>query len=140
MSIENFKCEFFFIINNELFYKKNIKPIMFSNKNISHVIDKTKIKYKFIFDEIKLSNDIQYILPKITYIKNNNKYCAYSFFPIIKNKNIKHTCYGRSIDVKFHNNKIISCWIYMTKDYIQEIIDSKNYISDEDYIKEFINL
>lgn len=133
MLSDNFEYKFFLISKDSNEIKKlKLTPNLYSNCNTSDEIDPNELKFKFIFSDIPIGEDDS-VLPKITYIHTNNqRYSVNSFENFNVGENVDKNLDGRSIKIKFTENKrkIKYCIIYMTKKYIRQILRNGNDLSD----------
>ena len=137
MLTDNFEHEFFLLSEDKKEYKKiRFTPSLYSNCNRSDVIEPEQLKYKFMYDNIP-TQGMYFLLPKITYIQDNKKYCYNLFWPIKIGEDTSHTMYGRNINVKFRDNNVKCLSIYLTKKLVRELRQYGSNLSDEDFLNKY---
>jgi hypothetical protein len=117
----------------------------FTSNNSANILGHNNLKYKLMFSNIELLEDTEYVIFQIS-IKYNDKYFnPYLFTYIeIKNSNNLIESPGRALTYTLFDKKFDFVWIYITKDYVQEIINkfssSDKIIETQKYIKEYIQI
>ena len=137
MLTDNFEHEFFLLSEDKKVYKKiRFTPSLYSNCNTSDVVEPSQLKYKFMYDNIP-TEGMHYLLPKITYIQDNKRYCHNLFWPIKIGEDTNHTIYGRNITIKFKENNVKCLSIYLTKKLVRELRQYEYNLSDEDFLNKY---
>lgn len=117
----------------------------FTPNNSANILGHNNLKYKLMFSNIELLNDTEYVIFQISIKYNDKYYNPYLFTYIeIKNSNNLIECPGRALTYTLFDKKFDFVWIYITKDYVQEIITKFNsndkIIETHKYLEEYIQI
>ena len=117
----------------------------FSSNNSANILGHKNLKFKLMFSNIELLEDTEYIIFQISIRYNNKYYNPYLFTPInIVNSTNLIESPGRALTYTLFDKKFDFVWIYLTKDYVNEIVNNFNptdkVIEANEYIKEYIQI
>lgn len=115
----------------------------FTANNSANILGHNNLKYKLMFSNIKLLDDTKYVIFQISIKYNDKYYNPYLFTYIeIKNSNNLIESPGRALTYKLFDKNFDFVWIYITKNYVQEIITKFNsndkIIETHKYIEEYM--
>ena len=144
-----------FVINMLLINNGNIKKYditekisRFTSTNSSPTLGTEKIKYKIMFENLEIPDDITnynnlFILFQISLKKDNKYYNPYLFHPINykDNKNYLEGP-GRALSFRIFKNNFNYIWIYLTHSSVNSILENftleENITNKDMYIKEYL--
>lgn len=148
---DNFSTNIIFINKDNSIYRSDITHMLsgFSDSNKSSILhtdssdlSTEKLKYKLLFNNIKIPDNVEIILFQVSLIIDNMYYNPYLFLPLA-NKIGKYKCdgNGRYLSYEIINNKFEYIWFYLNRKHIDNIINTfekeKTLISAIEYIKEY---
>lgn len=137
-----------FIVNMLLLDNDNkINPVninkemkLFTSNNSSQVLGCNNMKYKIMFENLKIPSNTKFILFQIV-LKNNSKFYNPYFFIPIKNENNTdfQEAPGRALSYNLFNNNFNHIWMYFTRQDIERIFDEFTPLNQEVEPKEYFN-
>ena len=117
----------------------------FTANNSANILGHKNLKYKLMFSNIELLEDTEYVIFQISIKYNDKYYNPYLFTSIkIENSNNLIECPGRALSYTLFDKKFDFVWIYLSKNYIIDIINRFNptdkLIETNEYVKEFLQI
>ena len=125
LELDNFVVRMIQITDNNILSEViNDKLEGFTNTNSSPILGEENMKYKIMFSDLEVSNDSKFIIFQLSIKIDNKYYNPYLFLPI---KHINNSGFSdeneRAISYRLFNNKLDFVWMYLTKQFIKNIIE-----------------
>lgn len=116
----------------------------FTSNNSSPVMGQDNMKYKIMFSNLKLKENTEYLVFQICIKKENNFYNPYMFDTMkIDNINSSIDFPGRALSFSLFDKKFDFLWFYLTRDYVNDIIERfspmEKLIDPLEYINEYFH-
>ena len=142
----NFVINLIEISNDRYFSSQDItKEIKgFTSNNSSPVMGQDNMKYKIMFSNLKLKENTEYLVFQICIKKEKKFYNPYMFDAMkIDNINSSIDFPGRALSFSLFDKKFDFLWFYLTRDYINDIIERfspmEKLIDPLEYINEYFH-